>query len=198
VAFFKEAFSTALAAESSGGGDFISPSKIEDGGSVRIAILSEEPITGQEIWFKKEDGKYAVRRTANVPSQALIEELEEEIDAKLVVRDGNPSINTFCAFFAYDYESDSVKIFSATQKKILLELNRLTSDEDYADLDQWDLQIGRTGKELLTRYTVDFKPTKRKGAIAARVTAAWEEAQANRADLGALFTGGNPFGGTAA
>jgi hypothetical protein len=195
VAFFDKSFSTAIAPKEATGG-FINPSKIEDGGSLRIAILSEEPITGQEIWLEKDGGGFAVRRTAALPTPALISELEADVDGNVCVRDGKPAINTFCAFFAWDFESESVKIFSATQKSILRELDRLTSDEDYSNLGEWDLQIGRTGKGVDTRYTVDFKPTKRKGSIAARVAAAWEEAQANRADLGALFTGGNPFGGT--
>lgn len=195
MAFFSKSFSDSLVAKEATGG-FISPSKIEDGGSLRIAILSEEPIVGQEIWFEKDAGGFAVRRTAAMPTPALLTELEEDVEGKVSVRDGKPAISAFSAFFAWDFEAESVKIFSASQKSILRELNRLTSDEDYADLEQWDLQIGRTGKGVDTRYTVDFKPTKRKGSIAARVAAAWEEAQANRADLGALFTGGNPFGGT--
>lgn len=200
VAFFNKDFSSTVAARESSTGNYINPSKLDpDGGSVRFHILSDEPITGYELWFqRREDGKQVPRRSAAEPDAALIADLEADVAGTLVVRDGRPAINPFAAFFAYDYESDEVRVFSATQKTILRELDRLTSDPDYSDLSEWDVQITRNGKGMDTKYNVDFKPTKRRGAVAARITAAWDDAQANGADLGALFTGGSPFGSSAA
>lgn len=199
MAFFNKDFSSTVAArEASSTGGYINPSKLDpDGGTVRFHILSDEPITGYELWFqRREDGKQVPRRSAAEPDAALIADLEADVAGSLVVRDGRPAINPFAAFFAFDYESGEVKVFSATQKTILRELDRLTADPDYQSLCDWDVQITRNGKGMDTKYNVDFKPTKRRGSLDATITAAWNSAQDDGADLGAMFTSGNPFGGT--
>ena len=198
MAFFKSTFSSTVAPKESTSGGFLNPSKLDpDGGTIRFAILSDEPLTGYELWIEKTEGGMTPRRTATEPDPALIADLEADAGGTLVIRDGRPAISPFAAFFVYDYEADAIRVFSATQKTILRELDRLTSDEDYSDLSEWDCQITRNGKGTDTKYSVDLKPTRRKGTIAARATAAWAEAQTAGADLGALLTGGTPFGTTA-
>jgi hypothetical protein len=195
VAFFQKSFSTTLAPKEGGGTSaYLNPSKLDpDGGSMRFHVLSDEPITGFELWIEKAEGGMVPRRTASAPDPALIAEFEAEVGGRLATRDGRPQISTFAAFFAYDYADDAIKVFSATQKTILRELDRLTSDPDYAELSQWDCQITRKGKGTDTIYSVDLKPTKCVGATAARIKAAWAEAESGGADLTALFTGGNPL-----
>lgn len=195
MAFFKDkAFTSTLAQESSGTGLFINPSKLDpDGGSIRFSILSDEPITGYELWFEKAEGGMTPRRVPAAPDSELIDELAAEVGGRLCIREGKPQISQFAAFFVYDYDADAVRIFSATQKTILRELDRLTSDPDFEDLSQWDCQVSRKGKGTDTKYSVDMKPTRAKGALAARVQAAWNDAREAGADLEALFTGGNPL-----
>lgn len=193
MAFFNDSFGAAVAPKESTGGGYLNPSKLPDGGSMRFYILSDEPLTGYELWFKKAEGGLTPRRVPQEPDEALIAELAADVGGTLDLRDGKPACNAFAAFAVWDYETEEIRIFSATQKTILRELNRLTSDPDYADLTEWDCQISRTGKGTDTRYTVDFKPSRARGPLAARVKAAWTAAGESGFDLEALFRNGNPF-----
>lgn len=197
MAFFDKDFTSSVATkERTGGGGYLNLSKLDpDGGSTRFHILSDKPVTGWELWFEKAEGGQAPRRTSGQPDEALIKELEADVGGRLSIRDGRPAIKQFAAFFVWDYETEEIRIVAPTQKTILRELARLTEDPDYADLSEWDCQITRSGKGTDTKYAVDMKPSRAKGAVAARISAAWAEAQENGADLGALFTNGNPFGG---
>jgi len=197
MAFFDKDFTSSVATkERTGGGGYLNLSKLDpEGGFTRFHILSEKPVTGWELWFEKAEGGLTPRRTSGQPDDALIKELEADVGGYLSIRDGKPAIKQFAAFFVWDYENEEIRIVAPTQKTILRELARLTEDPDYADLTEWDCQITRSGKGTDTKYAVDMKPSRSKGAVATRITAAWAEAQANGADLGALFTNGNPFGG---
>lgn len=198
MAYFDKDFTSSVAQkERTSGGGYLSLSKLDpDGGSIRFHILSPKPITGFELWFDKADGTAAPRRTPAQPDQELIAELAADVGGQLSIRDGRPAIKPFAAFFAWDYETSSIRIVSPTQKTVLRELARLTEDPDYADLEDWDCQITRTGRGTDTKYAVDMKPTKRKGSLDAQITAAWKEALDNGADLSALYVNGNPFGST--
>lgn len=203
MAFFQKSFTTAIAPKEKSTinkEDYLNPTSLDPaGGTARMHVLSESPETGFELWFQTATGNPVPRRVPGNPDQALIAELEAEIGGSIVVRDGRPAIKQFAAFFIWDYDAERVRIFSATQKQILQPLARLTEDPDYAELSDWDIQLTRNGRDLDTKYAVDMKPTKRKGALDAKITAAWAEAQSNGADLSTLFIpGANPMGGRSA
>jgi hypothetical protein len=195
MAFFTKQFSSTInASGGSGSGGFLNPSKIADGGSARFLILSEEPVCGFELWFAGADGKNKPVRTEDEPTPAFIAATEKPLGATLVVRDGKPAIKPFTAFYVYDYEANAVKVFSATQVSILADLDRKLSDPDFEDLTAWDVEISRKGKGMETRYTVDMKPTRAKGAVAEAAQAAYADVVKAGGSLGALFTGDSPFG----
>lgn len=195
--FFSKSFATALDEKPATSGGYINPSSIEDGGEVRLAILSEEPLEGHEIWFRKTGGGMTKRITPQFPDDELIAELEAQVGGTVEVRDGRRAIKRCTAFFVYDYASSSVKVFSANQVSLLSDINRLTSDPDYEDLSAFDLKISRKGKELDTKYFATMVPSKRSNErVAKAVFEAWDEACKAGADLEALYEGGNPFGGT--
>jgi hypothetical protein len=196
MAFFSKDFSAALAEPtSSSGGGYLNPSNIADGGEVRLAILSEAPLEGFEVWFQKHGGGMTKRITPEKPDEDLLAELEASVGGTVAERDGKKAIKRCTAFFVYEYATESVKVFSATQKSLLADIERLTSDPDYADLSQHDLKIQRRGKELETKYFAFMAPTNRKDEkVAKKVFSAWDEACRAGADLEALYDGGNPFG----
>lgn len=195
--FSKDFTATALAPKESSGGGYLNPSSISDGDSVRFCILSEAPLEGVEIWFTKNDGGMTKRITPQYPDAELLAQLEKQVGGTVTERDGRKAIKPCSAFFVYDYEAEAVKVFSANQKTLLAEIERLTSDEDYADLPQWDMKITRRGKGTDTKYSVDMVPTKRSNTkVAQTVINAWDEVCSAGADLEALYEGGNPFGGT--
>lgn len=194
--FFSKDFTATLAPkESSGGGGYLNPSSISDGGSARVAILSEQPLEGVEVWFNKGGGGMTKRVTPEWPDAELLAELEKQVDGIVAERDGRPAIKRCCAFFVWNFDDESVQVFSANQKTLIADIERLTSDEDYSDLAQWDLKITRTGKGTDTKYHAAFVPTKRSNTkVAQQVIEAWDVVCKAGADLEALYDGGNPFG----
>lgn len=192
--FFSQTFTNTIAAKESGNA-YLNPSGIEDGGSARMAILSESPLEGYEIWFTKDAGGMTKRITPDYPTPQLLTDLEKAVEGTVLDRDGKKAIKACSAFFVYHYEDEKVKLFSANQKTLLSDINRLTSDEDYANLADWDLKVTRTGKGTDTKYSAMMVPTKRTNkATQKAIYEAWDEACQAGADLEALYDGGNPFG----
>lgn len=203
--FSKDFTATALAPKDSKSGGYINPSAIEDGGSIRLAILSESPLEGVEVWFTKNDGGMTKRITPEWPDPELLAQLEAQVGGKVTERDGRKAIKACSAFAVYAWEDaadpskggkgGSVKVFSANQKTLLADIERLTSDPDYADLSQYDLKISRSGKGTDTKYHVSMAHTWRaKDSVKAAVYEAWDEVCTAGFDLEALYEGGNPFG----
>lgn len=193
--FSKDFTSTALAAKESSGGSYLNPSSIADGSSVRFCILSEEPLLGFEVWFTKDAGGMTKRITPEYPDAELLAQLEKQVGGSVTERDGKKAIKPCASFFVYDFDAEAVKVFSANQKTLLNDIDRLTSDEDYADLSKWDLKVTRTGSGTDTKYHAAMVPSKRSAEkVAKAVLEAWDTACAAGADLEALFDGGNPFG----
>lgn len=195
--FSKDFTATALAPKESSGGGYVNPSSIPDGGCFRGAILSEAPLEGVEVWFTKHGGGMTKRITPQWPDDELLAQLEKQVGGTVTERDGRKAIKACSAFFVYDFDAEAVKVFSANQKSLLADIERLTSDEVYADLSQYDLRITRRGKGTDTKYSVDLIPTKRSNTkVAQAVINAWDEVCSAGADLEALYEGGNPFGGS--
>lgn len=201
MTLFKDrTFSAAIAPRESAGPNttYLNPSKLSpDRGTCRFHILGE-PITGWELWIDKAEGGSVPRRIPAEPDPTLIAELEADVGGKLRrYENDRPAIAPFAAFFVYHFDpvdaEPGIRVFSSSQKIILRELDRLTSDPDYADLSTWDIQITRTGKGLETKYAVDMKPTKAAGSTGTLIQAEFKAALAKGADLEALFTGGNPL-----
>lgn len=193
--FFSKDFTATLAPKESSGGAYLNPSSIPDGGAARIAILSESPLEGVEVWFTKTGGGMTKRITPDWPDSELLAQLEKQVDGTVAERDGRPAIKRCTAFFVWNFDDEAVQVFSANQKTLIADIERLTSDEDYSDLSQWDLKISRTGKGTDTKYHPAFVPTKRSNTkVAQQVIEAWDAACKAGADLEALYEGGNPFG----
>ncbi|NBS71549.1 hypothetical protein EBT31_21955, partial [bacterium] len=168
----------------------------------RCAILSEEPLTGYEIWFDKADGGKTKRIAAgDYPSDSVLAEYEKQIGGKVAYEvdfetrqpTDRKAIKKCAAFFIYDYEAEAVKVLSYTSIQLLRDVDRLTGDPDYEDLSAWDLQITKTTPKV--SYSADMKPALRAKdkAVGAKVQEAWDNAKAAGADIWRLTDGGNPF-----
>lgn len=203
--FFSKDFSAALATKEASTGGYLNPSSLDDGEQARFCILSEEPLEGFEIWFTKMDGGMTKRITPEPPDDELLAQLEKQVGGTVTVRDGKRAIKRCCAFFVYQWRDPKtatsggdVKVFSANQKTLLAEIERLAGDPDYADLSGWDVKVSRRGRGTDTKYSVDLAPTWRdRDAIGKAVIEAWDAACKAGASLDALYDGGNPFGAKA-
>jgi hypothetical protein len=183
----------ASAAVSSGttGGGYLALSKLPDGGSVRFAMLSDEPLEFYECWGTC-DG-------ASKPFRFDYEPTPEDVTAEMgdfEPREGRGGPGTIDVKFAiavpvYNYESGKVQVLQITQKSILKELDSISQMEDYAELLSWDFSISKKGSGLTTEYTV--RPVPRKKGAQEHIDAAWIEAKSEGFDISRLLTGANPF-----
>lgn len=209
VPFFSKDFSESLVAKettgSSGAENYINPSELGKSlpNPFRCSILSDEPLTGHEIWFDKPDGRKTKRVAAGgYPSDQLLAEYEAQIGAKVAFEvdfetrepTDRKAIKKCAAFFVYDYEAEAVKVLSYTQVSLLRDIDRQTADPDFEDLAAWDLEIVKNLSPKVS-YAANMKPSLRKKdkAVAAKVDAAWKAAKDGGADIWRLTDGGNPF-----
>lgn len=206
--FFTADFSASLApkeTESSSRDRYVNPSQIGKTlpNPFRCAILSDEPLTGYEIWFDKADGGKTKRIAAGeYPSDALLAEYEKqiggtvayEVDYETKKPTDRKAIKQCAAFFVYDYDAQMTKVLSYTQRSLLEQIDRKTGDPDYEDLTAWDLEITKVMSPKVS-YTADMKPALRKKdkSVADKITAAWEADVAAGANIFRLTDGGNPF-----
>jgi hypothetical protein len=174
-------------------GGYINPTKLESGGNVRFALLDDQPLEFFEVWGESAEGKYKPFRFVDRPTT---EEVEIEMGNEYTRRMNRDGTGVEPAKFAiavpvFEHESQEVKIFSATQKGIIEELDRISQMEDYSDLLAWDFHLSREGTGLKTQYSLRAVP--RKKGTSPLIEATYQEAKDSGFDIKELMTGGNPF-----
>jgi hypothetical protein len=189
--FLSKKASAAVTSSASGGG-YLQVSKLSDGGSVRFALLSDEPLEGYEVWTTGPDGQSKVFRFDYEPTP---EELSLELgDFEPREGRGGPGtvdIKFFVAIPVYTFDAGKVQVLSLTQKSIIKELDAISQVEEYSNLLEWDFNLSKKGSGLLTEYTL--RPLPRKKGSQEHLDAAWLEAKSAGFDLQRLIGGGNPF-----
>ena len=191
MAFLTEKARSAVATTQTGG--YINPTKLESGGSVRFALLDDQPLEFYEVWGESGDDKLKPFRFVDSPSEDDVEaEMGEEFTRRLN-RDGTgvEPAKFGVAVPVFDHESQEVKIFQATQKGIIGELDKISQMEDYSDLLAWDFVLSRDGAAKLTKYSLRAVP--RKKGTNALIEATYQEQKDNGFDIKELMNGGNPF-----
>ena len=182
---------SATVSSSGTGGGYLQVSKLSDGGSVRFALLSDEPLEFYECWGTC-DG-------VSKPFRFDYEPTPEDVAAEMgdfEPREGRGGPGTIDIKFAiavpvYNFDTGNVQVLSLTQKSILKELDAVSQMEDYEDLLSWDFNLSKKGSGLTTEYTL--RPVPRKKGAQEHIDAAWIEAKSNGFDISRLLTGGNPF-----
>jgi hypothetical protein len=174
------------------GGGYLQVSKLPDGGSVRFALLSDEPLEFYETWGTSSDGKSKPFRFSYEPTyEDVVVEMGDFEPREGRGGPGTADIKFAIAVPVYSFDAGAVQVLSLTQKSILKELDQISQMEDYAELLAWDFQLSKKGSGLLTEYTL--RPVPRKKGAQEHIDAAWLEAKSNGFDISRLLTGGNPF-----
>ena len=174
-------------------GGYINPTKLESGGSVRFALLDDQPLEFFEVWGESGEGKYKPFRFVDKPSTEDVEiEMGNEYTRKMN-REGTGIEPAKFAIAApvFEHDSQEVKIFQATQKGIIKEFDKISQMEDYSDLLAWDFVLSREGTGLKTEYSLRVVP--RKKGTSPLIEATYAEAKDSGFDIKELMTGGNPF-----
>ena len=189
--FLTEKAQSAVATTQTGG--YINPTKLESGGSVRFALLDDQPLEFFEVWGESGEGKYKPFRFVDKPSTEDVEiEMGNEYTRKMN-REGTGIEPAKFAIAApvFEHDSQEVKIFQATQKGIIKEFDKISQMEDYSDLLAWDFVLSREGTGLKTEYSLRVVP--RKKGTSPLIEATYAEAKDSGFDIKELMTGGNPF-----
>lgn len=182
---------TAAVSNNAAQGGYLNPSKIADGGAIRFALLSDQPLEFYECWGQAPDG-------SNKPFRFDYEPTDEDIKAELgdyVAREkiGGSGIDIKFAIAvpAYNYETGTVQVLSITQKGIIREFDSISQNEDYSNLLEWDFTLAKKGVGINTEYKL--LPGPRKKNAQADIDEAWADAKAAGFDITRLINGGNPF-----
>ena len=190
--FIPTKFQSAVSGGSSGGG-YLNPSKIQSGGSVRFALLSEEPLCFYECWGESSDGSVRPFRFPDDPTPA---EIEQELGPDYTRRTnregtGPEPVKFAMAVPVFNHETSTIQVLQMSQKSLIKELDMCSQLDDYENLLEWDFVMGKTGQGLTTEYTLRAVP--RKPATQKGIDKAWAAALDDGFDITRLIGGGNPF-----
>jgi hypothetical protein len=190
MGFLSKQASANVSSSGSGGG-YLSLSKLPDGGSVRFAMLSDEPLEFYECWGSA-NGASKPFRFDHEPTEG---DLKVEM-GDFEPREGRGGPGTADVKFAiavpvYAFDAGKVQVLQITQKSILKEIDAISQVDEYTNLLEWDFSISKKGSGLTTEYQV--RPLPRKRGSQEHIDAAWIEAKAEGFDISRLLTGGNPF-----
>lgn len=177
----------------SGGGDYMNPSKIQPGGSVRFHIQSEEPTEFFECWGETSDGSVKPFRFIAEPSPSEIKEEMGPDYNRRMNREGTApeAVKMVVAFWVFNYDSEKIELCSLSQKSLIRELDQITQLEDYQPIDAFDFIMGKEGSGLSTVYSLKAVPRK-KGAEDT-IKSTWDAAEEAGYDIKRLLVGENPF-----
>ena len=176
----------------SGGGAYLTPSRIAAGSSVRFALLSDEPLEFYEVWAEGPDGKAKPFRFASEPSPDDLTLAFGDFTRRMNREGSGPEPIKFAlALPVYNFDAAQVQILQLGQKSIIREIDAISQLPDYDDLTAIDFSLGKEGAGLNTEYKVT--PLPRKKGADKEIAAAWEETRAAGFDLGRLLSGGDPF-----
>ncbi len=174
-------------------GGYLSASKLGDGESMRFAIVSENPLEYHTCWGENAEGQKKPFRFTQEPSPSDIEaelgDFKQRMNYEGTALE-KPKFAVSC--FVFDYQSETIKVLEIGQKGLNKELDSLSMSEDYANLQDWDFTISRTGMKLNTEYRL--VPGPRRKGFDDKIKAAWDEAQKKGYDLNKLLIGESPFG----
>lgn len=193
MAFISKKASALVSGGSSNTGGYLSASKLGDGDSMRIAIVSPEPLEFFTVWGETEEGQKKPFRFVSEPSPSdIIAELGEFKQRMNYEGTELEKPKFAISMFVFDYQDEKIKVLEIGQKTLIKELDKISQTEDYENLHEWDFTISRTGTKMSTEYKI--LPGPRKKGFTPKIQQAWEDAIEAGYDIQQLLVGGSPFG----
>ena len=193
MGFISATAAKVAAGNSSSVGQYLTASKLGDGDSYRVAIVSESPLEYWTVWGESDEGQKKPFRFAQEPSADDITADLGEFKQRMNYEGTELEKPKFgLSFFCFDHADAKIKVFEITQKTLIKELDNISQQEDYANIHDWDLVISRSGLKMNTEYKI--LPAPRKKGTEEKISKIWADAQNDGYDLNQLLVGGNPFG----
>lgn len=146
--------------------------RLQDGEN-RFRIVSKRPILGWIDWKDNKPLRFPMDKKPASP-----------VDPKKKVKH-------FWAFVVYDYTKKKICILEITQSTIQTAISNLSKDKDWGMPTKYDIKIFKKGANLETEYSVNPVPHKEIDPEVVKMVAE------TPVDIEKLFTGENPFGGSA-
>ena len=126
---------------------YLAVTKLQEDKEYKLRFFGEGA-TGYEGWT-----------VANKPLRWPL--LPSEIPSNIRTDDnGAQVVKFFIAGIVWDYDQEIFRVINITQKTILDQLHKYMKDEDYGDLNGYDVTITKTGSGMQTKYRVLAKPPK--------------------------------------
>ena len=179
MAFISKKASALVSGGSSNTGGYLSASKLGDGDSMRIAIVSPEPLEFFTVWGETEEGQKKPFRFVSEPSASdIIAELGEFKQRMNYEGTELEKPKFAISMFVFDYQDEKIKVLEIGQKTLIKELDKISQTEDYENLHEWDFTISRTGTKMATEYKI--LPGPRKKGFTPKIQQAWEGCNRSR------------------
>ena len=132
MAFISAKASAVVSKGSSNSGGYLSASKLGDGDSMRIAIVSPEPLEFWTVWGESESGQKKPFRFLAEPSLSDIEAELGEFKQRMNYEGTELEKPKFAiSLFVFDYQDEKIKVLEIGQKTIIKELDKISQTEDY-------------------------------------------------------------------
>ena len=152
---------SALVTKGGGTGGYLTASKLSDGGQMRVAIVSPEPLEYFTVWGENGDSKKPFRFVSEPTSEDIIAELGEYTQRMNYEGTELEKPKFAISMFVFDYEDSKIKVLEIGQKTLIKELDKITQTSDYENIHDWDLVISRTGTKMATEYSILPAPRKK-------------------------------------
>ena len=188
---FISSTASTLVSKGGGNGGYLSATKLGDGESMRLAILSQEPLESWTVWGENGDQKKPFRFISEPTQDEIEQELGEFVQRKNYEGTDLEKPKFSVTVFVWSYAEEKVMVWEIAQRTLIKELDKITQTEDYADIWSWDLVVSRSGLKKNTEYSI--LPAPQKAALKSQIQEAWEKAQEEGYSLQRLLVGGNPF-----
>ena len=188
---FISSTASTLVSKGGGNGGYLSATKLGDGESMRLAILSQEPLESWTVWGENGDQKKPFRFISEPTQDEIEQELGEFVQRKNYEGTDLEKPKFSVTVFVWSYAEEKVMVWEIAQRTLIKELDKITQTEDYADIWSWDLVVSRSGLKKNTEYSI--LPAPQKAALKSQIQEAWEKAQEDGYSLQRLLVGGNPF-----
>lgn len=188
---------TALASKGSGGGNFITPSKIQDKSEARFRILVDEAFECFSLWATAGDGsgdRECFRFLEEPTPEQIKLELGEYVPDENQKRPGIYDIKFEVSLPVYNYATGTVQVLQMTQQTIYQELDAISQMKDYkCSLKSIDIIISKD-KSLPPAQIYKTRPVPHREDMTETIDAAWIAVQEEGFDMNRLANRkGNPF-----
>jgi len=173
---------------------YLNPGMVDANKSVSFALLEEDPLCFFQTWGEEvSSGKKRPFRFLQKPTDAEVrDELGRDyVWGKAYNSNDNAPVKEAMAWPVYDFDNETVRVFSCDQFTIQRSIKRIASNRKYKNLLDWDLSLSKTITDGRVSYDIQVEPRDEDTQDA--LEKAWKSAKKAGFDINALMDNKDPF-----